>query len=54
MADHNRHHLTMNDFTTIKVIGKGTYGKVILVRKRASGELFAMKRIRKTDISRRN
>lgn len=54
MADQNRHHLTLNDFTTIKVIGRGTYGKVILVRKRSSGELFAMKRIRKVDIPRPN
>ena len=41
----------MNDFTLLKVIGKGSYGKVLLVRKIDSRELFAMKVLRKTDLA---
>lgn len=52
MAEH--HNIRMNDFSTIKVIGKGSYGKVILVRKRDTGELFAMKRLHKELLVRRN
>lgn len=44
----------MDDFTSIKVIGKGSYGKVMLVRKNDSGELFAMKILKKEHIAKRN
>ena len=38
----------------ISVIGKGSYGKVILVRKTDSGKLYAMKVLKKAEIIRRN
>ena len=38
----------------ISVIGKGSYGKVILVRKRDNGMLYAMKVLKKAEIVRRN
>ena len=38
------------DFTMIKVIGKGSYGKVLLVKKKDSGKLYAMKVLKKTFI----
>jgi serum/glucocorticoid-regulated kinase 2 len=38
----------------ISVIGKGSYGKVILVRKRDNGKLYAMKVLKKAEIVRRN
>mmetsp|Transcript_25677 Transcript_25677/g.44971 ORF Transcript_25677/g.44971 Transcript_25677/m.44971 type:complete len:345 (+) Transcript_25677:2746-3780(+) len=46
--------LTMDDFFLIKVIGKGSYGKVLLVRKINSNEVLAMKILRKDFIARRN
>lgn len=38
------------DFTMIKVIGKGSYGKVLLVKKNDTGKLYAMKVLKKTFI----
>ncbi|ELP89444.1 hypothetical protein EIN_390690 [Entamoeba invadens IP1] len=33
----------LEDFETLKLIGKGTYGKVMLVKKKDTGKIFAMK-----------
>jgi serum/glucocorticoid-regulated kinase 2 len=38
----------------LSVIGKGSYGKVLLVKMKDSGELFAMKVLKKSEILRRN
>ena len=45
--------LTCNHFSTISVIGKGSYAKVLLVKKKSSGELFAMKILKKENIEKR-
>jgi len=39
-----------NAFTTIKVIGKGAFGEVRLVRMTTTGELYAMKILRKSEM----
>ena len=38
----------------ISVIGKGSYGKVMLVKKRDTGQLYALKVLKKAEIIRRN
>jgi serum/glucocorticoid-regulated kinase 2 len=39
--------VSKDDFTLIKVIGTGSYGKVLLVRKKDSGKHYAMKILKK-------
>ena len=39
--------INMDSFETISLIGRGTFGKVILVRNKEDGSLYAMKQIRK-------
>ena len=39
--------VTMDDFDIIKVLGRGTYGKVMLVEKQDTKEQYAMKSLRK-------
>ena len=51
MADHR---VGIDDFNLLSVIGKGSYGKVMLVRKKDTGELLAIKMLRKDYIERRN
>jgi serine/threonine protein kinase len=40
-------HATLEDFEIIKVIGKGTFGKVFLVKHKSAERFYAMKSIRK-------
>lgn len=35
--------LTIDDFSSLSVIGKGSYAKVVLVKKKDNSELYAMK-----------
>ncbi|OQR81359.1 RPS6 protein kinase, partial [Thraustotheca clavata] len=46
--------VTLDDFHLIKVIGKGSFGKVLLVRKKDTGVVYAMKVLRKENIIKRN
>ena len=45
--------LSIDDFTSQSVIGKGSYAKVVLVKKKDSGELFAMKILKKENVERK-
>ena len=46
--------VSLSDFELLRVIGRGTYGKVMQVRKRDTGTLYAMKIMRKQDVLMRN
>jgi serine/threonine protein kinase len=43
--------MTASDFTTLKCLGKGTYGTVHLVKQKATGRLFAQKQFRKASLT---
>lgn len=42
--------LSIDDFDLLKVIGKGSFGKVMQVRKKDTGKIYALKSIRKAHI----
>ena len=42
------------DFEVLALLGRGSYGKVLHVRKKDTGELYAMKVMSKADIFKRN
>ena len=46
--------VTVRNFRTIKVIGKGSYGKVLLVEKTDTKKMYALKILKKGEILRRN
>jgi len=37
----------LDDYATLSVIGKGSYAKVVLVRKKANSQLYALKSMKK-------
>ncbi|OBA22705.1 kinase-like protein [Metschnikowia bicuspidata var. bicuspidata NRRL YB-4993] len=45
-----RTRLSLEDFTTVEVIGKGAFGEVRLVQKRDSGKIYAMKTLFKAEM----
>jgi serine/threonine protein kinase len=46
--------LTIDDFSILKVVGKGSYGKVLLVNKNDDSKVFAMKVLKKNHMVKRN
>lgn len=46
--------VSIDDFRIIKLISGGAYGRVFLAQKRATGDLFAVKAMRKTDLLYKN
>jgi serine/threonine protein kinase len=45
---------TISDFAFIRPLSSGAFGSVVLVRKRRSGDVFAVKVLRKADMRRKN
>ena len=46
--------LALEDYEVLKPISRGAFGRVILARKRTTGDLFALKVLRKRDLLRKN
>ncbi len=46
--------ISKRDFRILRVIGRGSFGKVFLVQKKGSEKLYAMKVLRKENILKRN
>ena len=42
--------INYNDFELIKIIGRGAFGTIDLVRQRSSGQLYAMKTLNKFEM----
>jgi serum/glucocorticoid-regulated kinase 2 len=53
-AEANDLKLTVDDFTLLKVIGQGSFGKVLQVRKNDTQRIYAIKSVRKAKIIARN
>lgn len=47
-------YLNIDQFEILSVIGRGSYGKVMLCKKKDTGEYFAIKTIRKSSLSQSN
>ena len=48
-----RAKLTADDFEPLTIIGRGAFGEVRLVRDKSNGQIFAMKKLKKTEMVRR-
>ncbi|KAL4199563.1 hypothetical protein AMTRI_Chr03g51800 [Amborella trichopoda] len=50
----NKDRTSIDDFEIIKPISRGAFGRVFLARKRTTGDLFAIKVLKKVDMIRKN
>jgi len=48
------HHNHLEDYSMLSVIGKGSYAKIMLVRSKVNGKLYAMKSMKKKYIEKKN
>ncbi len=46
--------IRIEDFTIVRVVGRGSFGKVYLVKKNSDGKMYAMKTLKKDMILRKN
>lgn len=46
--------ISLNDFELIKVIGRGSFGKVYLVKRNGTQNFYAMKKLKKEVVAKRN
>lgn len=47
-------NITLESFTTVSVLGKGSYAKVLLVKKKDTGQLYALKILKKKAVLEKN
>ena len=50
----SRQKMTIKDFEPISIIGKGAYGEVRVCRVKETGEIVAMKKLKKTEMKSKN
>ena len=46
--------INIKDFELVKVIGRGSFGKVYMVRRQGTSNYYAMKKLRKDVVAKRN
>ena len=44
---------SLDDFLTVIVLGRGSYARVVLVKEKATKQIFAMKILKKKNIEKR-
>jgi len=49
-----RKRITVYDFESLHIIGKGAFGEVRVVRHTATGDILAIKKMNKTDMINKN
>ncbi|CAF5144977.1 unnamed protein product, partial [Rotaria sp. Silwood1] len=52
--DIRERRINFDDFETIKIIGRGAFGTVDLVRRKSSGQVYAMKTLSKFEMLKRS
>ncbi|XVF48958.1 hypothetical protein PTKIN_Ptkin03bG0229800 [Pterospermum kingtungense] len=45
-----RHKISVDDFDLLTIIGRGAFGEVIVCREKKSGDIFAMKKLKKSEM----
>ncbi|KAF3650228.1 hypothetical protein FXO37_18564 [Capsicum annuum] len=45
-----RHKICVDDFELLTIIGRGAYGEVRLCREKKSGNIYAMKKLKKSEM----
>ncbi|KAE8685043.1 hypothetical protein F3Y22_tig00111101pilonHSYRG00028 [Hibiscus syriacus] len=50
---HKRHKMGVEDFELLTIIGKGAFGEVRICREKTSGQVYAMKKLKKSEMLRR-
>ena len=49
-----RKKVSLTDFSLIKTIGKGAFGKVVICRNKSDGKVYAMKQMKKKEMRKKN
>ncbi|KAF2320116.1 hypothetical protein GH714_023845 [Hevea brasiliensis] len=49
-----RHKICIDDFDLLTIIGRGAFGEVRLCREKKSGNIYAMKKLKKSEMLRRD
>lgn len=52
-GESEKKHVTIEDFDLLKVLGRGAFGKVLQVRKKDTGKIYAMKILKKSMVYQR-
>ncbi|KAL4479981.1 hypothetical protein ABPG74_020497 [Tetrahymena malaccensis] len=50
----NQQKVVLSDFEILKVIGEGSFGKVFMVQKKDDGKIYAMKQLRKSNLTKQH
>ena len=52
--ENKKENITLDSFHLLSIIGRGSYAKVALIRKKDTGKIYALKILKKAYIKKRN